>query len=503
MNATRARHGQLACRAPAARARRGAASAASDSPLYSIGRVQTPTLAILVRREQEIRAFRPRDYWEVRGTFATAAPAGGAASWRGGPPPGATRSRTASAQPLGARALAERSWSALARTRRPTDPRGPIVERLRAKERARAAAAAVRPDVAAADRQPPFGLSARAHARGGAGALRAPQGPDLSAHRLAPPAERRGGELPKLFAALAQLPELRARSRRRCWPTAARALAARVRRRQGARPPRHHPHRQGGALGRAASRRAAHLRSGRAALPGRVSPRRRVRGHRGRHPRRVRADAGGGAAAGRPGDATRSPDDELLAALPPPPDRFLARGRVRLVAGWQAVARIRRRQGGARDARQAEGAVGDDQARAATARGGTAAGRPLRSRSTKQTRPPPRHTEATLLGRDGVGGPRHRRRRRCAPPCSDTGLGTPATRAATIETLLKRKFIARDGKKLVADGDGHRAHRRAAGSEPGLARADRAPGRRAWRASRAARRRAPRSWPTSRATCAR
>ena len=31
----------------------------------------------------------------------------------------------------------------------------------------------------------------------------------------------------------------------------------------------------------------------------------------------------------------------------------------------------------------------------------------------------------------------------------DTGLGTPATRAATIETLLKRKFIVRDGKNLV------------------------------------------------------
>ncbi|MEO8214422.1 MAG: DNA topoisomerase, partial [Myxococcales bacterium] len=39
-------------------------------PVYSIGRVQTPTLAILVRREQAIRAFEPRDYWEVRGTFS-------------------------------------------------------------------------------------------------------------------------------------------------------------------------------------------------------------------------------------------------------------------------------------------------------------------------------------------------------------------------------------------------------------------------------------------------
>src|SRR3954469_13402247 len=37
-----------------------------DSTLYSIGRVQTPTLAILVEREKAIRAFVPCDYWELR-----------------------------------------------------------------------------------------------------------------------------------------------------------------------------------------------------------------------------------------------------------------------------------------------------------------------------------------------------------------------------------------------------------------------------------------------------
>ncbi len=37
--------------------------------LTTVGRVQTPTLAILVEREEKIRAFRPRDYWEVIGTF--------------------------------------------------------------------------------------------------------------------------------------------------------------------------------------------------------------------------------------------------------------------------------------------------------------------------------------------------------------------------------------------------------------------------------------------------
>jgi DNA topoisomerase-3 len=35
----------------------------------TVGRVQTPTLAILVEREKRIKAFVPRDYWEVIGTF--------------------------------------------------------------------------------------------------------------------------------------------------------------------------------------------------------------------------------------------------------------------------------------------------------------------------------------------------------------------------------------------------------------------------------------------------
>lgn len=37
--------------------------------LTTVGRVQTPTLAILVDREKEIQRFEPRDYWEIRATF--------------------------------------------------------------------------------------------------------------------------------------------------------------------------------------------------------------------------------------------------------------------------------------------------------------------------------------------------------------------------------------------------------------------------------------------------
>ena len=38
-----------------------------------VGRVQTPTLAILVEREEKIKRFVARDYWEVHGTFGVAA----------------------------------------------------------------------------------------------------------------------------------------------------------------------------------------------------------------------------------------------------------------------------------------------------------------------------------------------------------------------------------------------------------------------------------------------
>ncbi len=41
--------------------------------LTTVGRVQTPTLAILVEREEKIKKFRPRNYWEIHGTFAAEA----------------------------------------------------------------------------------------------------------------------------------------------------------------------------------------------------------------------------------------------------------------------------------------------------------------------------------------------------------------------------------------------------------------------------------------------
>ena len=49
----------------------------------SLGRVQTPTLAIIARREEEIRAFKPEPYWLVDALFA--AGPGGAGPAKAGP----------------------------------------------------------------------------------------------------------------------------------------------------------------------------------------------------------------------------------------------------------------------------------------------------------------------------------------------------------------------------------------------------------------------------------
>ena len=49
--------------------------------LVSLGRVQTPTLAILARRELEIRNFKPEGYWLIDADFKT--PIGAGRGWRG------------------------------------------------------------------------------------------------------------------------------------------------------------------------------------------------------------------------------------------------------------------------------------------------------------------------------------------------------------------------------------------------------------------------------------
>ena len=66
----------------------------------------------------------------------------------------------------------------------------------------------------------------------------------------------------------------------------------------------------------------------------------------------------------------------------------------------------------------------------------------------KQTKPKPLHTEATLLGSmESCGKDVENEAEREA--MKESGIGTPATRAAIIETLFARDYIVRDRKLLV------------------------------------------------------
>src|SRR5256885_12435545 len=50
----------------------------------SLGRVQTPTLALVARREEEIRAFKPEPYWLVEAAVEASRPPGYPGRWPGG-----------------------------------------------------------------------------------------------------------------------------------------------------------------------------------------------------------------------------------------------------------------------------------------------------------------------------------------------------------------------------------------------------------------------------------
>ncbi len=73
----------------------------------------------------------------------------------------------------------------------------------------------------------------------------------------------------------------------------------------------------------------------------------------------------------------------------------------------------------------------------------------------KQTRPPKRFTEATLLTAMETAG-KTLDDRELSEAMKESGLGTPATRAEIIETLLRREYIVRQGKILEATDKGIR-----------------------------------------------
>ena len=151
----------------------------------SVGRVQTPTLAMVVERELAVRRFVPEDYLEVLATFRpTDAPK--SPSYKG------TWFRERTAGPAAPGADKESLQQSM---RLPPD--GEEAKRIAA--RARTGQAAIESVEAQTQRMPPpplydltelqrhanrlFGFSAQKHPGYGAGSLRTPQADQLSAHR--------------------------------------------------------------------------------------------------------------------------------------------------------------------------------------------------------------------------------------------------------------------------------------------------------------------------------
>jgi DNA topoisomerase-3 len=71
----------------------------------------------------------------------------------------------------------------------------------------------------------------------------------------------------------------------------------------------------------------------------------------------------------------------------------------------------------------------------------------------KKTRPPQRFTDATILTAMQTAG-KTLDEKELSDAMKETGLGTPATRAAIIEVLLKRGYVIRTGKSLEATDKG-------------------------------------------------
>jgi DNA topoisomerase III len=123
-------------------------------------------------------------------------------------------------------------------------------------------------------------------------------------------------------------------------------------------------------------------------------------------------------------------------------DRYRSTGTRVERAGWKALDPLTTRS------RRGRGA-GDDEPALPTALQPGLAVEVVEARSVeRQTQPPRPLTEATLLTAMETAG-RQLDDRELSDAMRDTGLGTPATRAAIIETLLARGYVERRDKNLI------------------------------------------------------
>jgi DNA topoisomerase III len=125
---------------------------------------------------------------------------------------------------------------------------------------------------------------------------------------------------------------------------------------------------------------------------------------------------------------------------------FRTRGKVMLVPGWRGV------YGEIPDADRADDDEGREQQLPRLEHGERAAVTEIASEE-KETKPPRRYTEGALLGAMETAG-KLVDEEELREAMKESGIGTPATRAAIIERLLQVGYIERDGRALVVTEKG-------------------------------------------------
>jgi DNA topoisomerase-3 len=126
-------------------------------------------------------------------------------------------------------------------------------------------------------------------------------------------------------------------------------------------------------------------------------------------------------------------------------ERFRTRGKITLEAGWRGVYGLESEE--EKIARQEEEGPDESTAEIPPLEQGQKVRCVEAEVEAKETRPPPRYTEATLLSAMETAG-KLIDDEELREAMKESGLGTPATRAEMIEALIRREYIERVGKDL-------------------------------------------------------
>ena len=127
-------------------------------------------------------------------------------------------------------------------------------------------------------------------------------------------------------------------------------------------------------------------------------------------------------------------------------ERFRSRGKITLEAGWRGVYGLLSEADQAAQKQDEEGE--NESAELPPLEQGQTIKCAKAEVEAKETKPPPRYTEATLLSAMETAG-KLIDDEELREAMKESGLGTPATRAETIETLIRREYIERGGKDLM------------------------------------------------------